>query len=65
MGRKVLVLGASYKPDVGDVRESPSIRIIQALYKRGAKVTYHDPYVPEVVLNGSTVPKRPADDRRG
>ena len=53
-GAKVLVLGASYKPDVGDVRESPSIRIMQALHKRGAKVTFHDPYVPEVVLNGST-----------
>jgi UDP-N-acetyl-D-glucosamine dehydrogenase len=53
-GAKVLVLGASYKPDVADVRESPSIRIIQSLYKRGAKVTYHDPYIPEVTLNGST-----------
>ena len=53
-GSKVLVLGASYKPDVGDVRESPSIRIMQALHKRGAKVTFHDPYIEEVVLNGAT-----------
>ena len=54
-GARVLVLGASYKPDVGDVRESPSIRIMQALHKRGARMTFHDPYVDEVVLNGSKV----------
>jgi UDP-N-acetyl-D-glucosamine dehydrogenase len=52
-GARVLVLGASYKPDVGDVRQSPSIRIMQALHKRGARMTFHDPYVEEVVLNGS------------
>ncbi len=51
---KILVLGASYKPDVGDVRESPSIRIMQALHKRGAKVDFHDPYIDEVVLNGTS-----------
>ena len=54
-GARVLVLGASYKPDVGDVRQSPSIRIMQALHKRGARMTFHDPYVDEVVLNGSKV----------
>ena len=52
-GARILVLGASYKPDVGDVRESPSIRIMHALHKRGAKVTFHDPYVEEVILNDS------------
>jgi UDP-N-acetyl-D-glucosamine dehydrogenase len=51
---KVLVLGASYKPDVGDDRESPSIRIMQALHRRGAKVDFHDPYIDEVVLNGTS-----------
>jgi nucleotide sugar dehydrogenase len=53
-GSKVLVLGASYKPEVGDVRESPSVRIMQSLHERGAKVSFHDPYVEEVVLNGMT-----------
>jgi nucleotide sugar dehydrogenase len=54
-GAKVFVLGAAYKPDVGDVRESPSIRIMQFLHKRGANVTFHDPWVENVQLNGSNV----------
>jgi len=54
-GAKVLVLGASYKADVGDVRESPSVRIIQAIHKRGARVSYHDPFIPQLVLNGETM----------
>jgi UDP-N-acetyl-D-glucosamine dehydrogenase len=53
-GSKILALGASYKADVGDIRESPSIRIMQALYARGAIVTYHDPFIDELALNGST-----------
>jgi UDP-N-acetyl-D-glucosamine dehydrogenase len=39
------VLGASYKPGVGDVRESPALRIMDLLQARGAEVRYHDPYV--------------------
>jgi UDP-N-acetyl-D-glucosamine dehydrogenase len=54
-GAKVFVLGAGYKPDVGDIRESPSIRIMQHLRKRGAKVAFHDPWVENVQLNGSNV----------
>jgi len=45
-GSKVLVLGAAYKKDVDDMRESPSLRIIQLLSKRGAEVIYNDPHVP-------------------
>ncbi len=41
----MLVLGVSYKPDVGDLRESPSLKVIE-LIRRGARVSYHDPYVP-------------------
>lgn len=47
----VLVLGVAYKKDVADTRESPAIKIIQILHRRGAIVNYHDPYVdgiPEV-----------------
>ena len=47
-GAKVLVLGAAYKKDVDDVRESPSLRILQLLRDLGAEVAYHDPYVPEL-----------------
>jgi UDP-N-acetyl-D-glucosamine dehydrogenase len=45
-GSKILILGVAYKKDVDDVRESPSLRIIELLLKRGAHVDYHDPYVP-------------------
>ncbi len=45
-GAKVLVLGLAYKPDVDDVRESPSFEIIEKLEELGASVDYHDPHVP-------------------
>ncbi len=44
---KVLVLGLAYKPDVDDVRESPSFELIERLAKLGADVVYNDPHVPE------------------
>jgi UDP-N-acetyl-D-glucosamine dehydrogenase len=47
-GSKVLVLGASYKPGVGDIRESPALKLMALLQARGAVVRYHDPYVPEL-----------------
>ena len=52
---RILVLGAAYKPDVGDVRESPAVKIMQLLHKRGARVEFHDPYVAAVALNGTTL----------
>jgi UDP-N-acetyl-D-glucosamine dehydrogenase len=54
-GAKILVLGVAYKPDVGDARESPSVRIMHLLHKRGARMTFHDPYVDEVALNGKSI----------
>ena len=47
-GAKVLVLGLSYKRDIDDLRESPSLTIIELLQKRGAVVSYNDPYFPKV-----------------
>jgi UDP-N-acetyl-D-glucosamine dehydrogenase len=44
----VLVLGAAYKPDVDDVRESPALDVIGLLQKKGARVEYHDPYIPHI-----------------
>jgi UDP-N-acetyl-D-glucosamine dehydrogenase len=52
---RILVLGAAYKPDVGDVRESPAVKIMHLLHKRGARVEFHDPFVEEVVLNGTSL----------
>jgi UDP-N-acetyl-D-glucosamine dehydrogenase len=47
-GSSVLVLGIAYKKDIDDLRESPSLTIIELLQKEGATVSYHDPYFPFV-----------------
>jgi UDP-N-acetyl-D-glucosamine dehydrogenase len=47
-GARVVLLGASYKADVGDTRESPALKIIRLLRELGAEVAYHDPHVPEL-----------------
>jgi UDP-N-acetyl-D-glucosamine dehydrogenase len=45
---KVLVLGVAYKPNIGDMRESPALKLIELLLAAGAAVSYHDPHVPEL-----------------
>ena len=45
-GANVLVLGLAYKKDIDDVRESPSLELIEILREKGAKVDYNDPYIP-------------------
>jgi UDP-N-acetyl-D-glucosamine dehydrogenase len=47
-GSSILVLGLAYKPNVDDERESPSYVLMEMLKARGAKVAYHDPYVPVI-----------------
>jgi UDP-N-acetyl-D-glucosamine dehydrogenase len=47
-GSSILVLGLAYKPNVDDERESPSYVLMEMLKERGAKVAYHDPYVPVI-----------------
>ena len=47
-GARVLVLGAAYKKDVDDIRESPAVKIITLLKEKGAQVIYHDPYITEI-----------------
>jgi len=47
-GARILVLGVAYKKDVDDLRESPSLTIIESLRQRGAEVSYNDPYFPKV-----------------
>src|SRR5579871_1040078 len=51
-GSHIHVLGVAYKRDIDDVRESPALDIIHLLGKRGAKVTYSDPFVPGLHLDG-------------
>jgi UDP-N-acetyl-D-glucosamine dehydrogenase len=47
-GSRVHVLGVAYKRDIDDVRESPALDVIELLLRRGATVTYSDPFVPEI-----------------
>jgi UDP-N-acetyl-D-glucosamine dehydrogenase len=47
-GTRIALLGVSYKAGVGDIRESPALKLIELLRARGAEVAYHDPYVPEL-----------------
>jgi UDP-N-acetyl-D-glucosamine dehydrogenase len=51
-GSRVLVLGVSYKADIGDIRESPALKILGLLRGGGAEVSYHDPHVPELAEHG-------------
>ena len=60
-GSEIVILGASYKGGVGDIRESPALRIMEVLTERGGNVSYHDPYVPALPELGlSSVPLDPA-----
>jgi UDP-N-acetyl-D-glucosamine dehydrogenase len=52
-GARIVILGVAYKPDVGDVRESPALKVMELLRRRGADVVFHDPHAPQVQLNGS------------
>jgi UDP-N-acetyl-D-glucosamine dehydrogenase len=51
-GTKILLLGVSYKAGVGDIRESPALKILAALRELGAELSYHDAYVPELAQHG-------------
>jgi len=48
-GSTILFLGVAYKPDIDDARESPALLVMEHVAKKGAKVLYHDPYIPEVI----------------
>jgi UDP-N-acetyl-D-glucosamine dehydrogenase len=62
-GARVAVLGVSYKPGVGDIRESPALKIIELLRKMGADVCYHDPHVAQ--LNEFGLSSRPLEEAIG
>ncbi|RJP70818.1 MAG: nucleotide sugar dehydrogenase [Ignavibacteriales bacterium] len=47
-GSKVLILGASYKKDIDDMRESPTLKLIEIFAEKGAEIDYNDPYVPKL-----------------
>ncbi len=47
-GSSVLLLGISYKRDIDDLRESPALDVMAALHQKGARISYHDPYLAEL-----------------
>jgi len=51
-GSKILVLGVAYKKDIEDLRESPALKIIKDLLKKGAVLSYNDNFVPELNIDG-------------
>ena len=58
---QVLVLGVAYKADISDMRESPSVKLIQLLQGAGAQVSYHDPHVPHFEEHGVELSSVPLD----
>ena len=63
-GAKVLVLGVTYKKDIGDVRESPSLKLIQLLRAKGANLSYTDPYIEKIEIDGSILNSEELTDER-
>ncbi|MCS7253108.1 MAG: nucleotide sugar dehydrogenase [Armatimonadota bacterium] len=61
-GSSVLILGLTYKPNVSDYRESPSLEVIKLLIQRGAKVLFNDPYVSEIEVDGRTLKSQELTD---
>jgi UDP-N-acetyl-D-glucosamine dehydrogenase len=51
----ILVMGVTYKKDLADWRESPALEVIKSLLKEGASLTYHDPFTPELEIDGITL----------
>ena len=54
-GSKILILGAAYKKDVGDTRESPALKVIEILLKEGASISIFDPYVRQITVEGRKI----------
>lgn len=53
-GSRILILGVAYKKDIDDLRESPALDVMVNLLKRHTAISYHDPHVPELRLDGGT-----------
>lgn len=58
-GASVLVLGVTYKKDIADTRESPAFQVIHELLKHGAVVSFHDPFVDQVMSEGAVLARVP------
>ena len=63
LGSNILVLGVTYKQDIGDIRESPSVELIKQLRKDGCIVSFHDPYIAEINTNFATLKRISLDEQ--
>ena len=63
-GAHVLILGVAFKRDIDDARNSPAERVIELLLEAGARVTYHDPYVPRFSVGGNVFRREPTEIAR-
>lgn len=52
---RVLLVGVTYKADIADIRESAALRVFEEAFERGARVSYHDPLMPSLMVGGETV----------
>lgn len=62
-GTQILILGVAYKPGIADVRESPSLKVMDWLARRGANISFHDPYVENVIVGGRRIDRVELDPR--
>jgi UDP-N-acetyl-D-glucosamine dehydrogenase len=58
-GSRIMAIGVAYKADVDDIRESPSLMVMERLARSGAVCTYHDPFVPSVRIFGEDLSSQP------
>ncbi|OAB35282.1 UDP-N-acetyl-D-glucosamine dehydrogenase [Paenibacillus macquariensis subsp. defensor] len=59
---RILIYGVAYKKDINDVRESPALDLIRLLVEAGMSVSYHDPYIPEIQVDGTAYKSVPIND---
>lgn len=62
-GSRILALGVTYKPDVGDIRESAAVHVLSHLRRAGADVTFHDPFVAVLEVHGVALQRVALDER--
>lgn len=63
-GSRILLIGISYKKDIPDLRESPSLKVLEKLHQKGALLSYHDPYVPSLPWHFGALSSEPLTQQR-
>jgi UDP-N-acetyl-D-glucosamine dehydrogenase len=61
-GSHIHILGVAYKKDIDDLRESPALDVIHLLNRRGARISYSDPFIPRLTVDGLDLAAEPAEE---